>query len=335
MARDITQLHPRLQAIIPKLIEECEKQGVPIKIGECFRSVAEQDALYAQGRSTRGAIVTNCKGSTYSSQHQWGIACDFFLDFDVDGDGAKADDAFNNATRGFEKVGAIAKSLGLGWGGDWTSPVDRPHLYLPDWGATTTKLKAAYGTPDKFKATWDKESSTPTPVKTTSPTPKWFGVVNVKVGSTLRVRKGPGTNYANLFSLKKNSEILVYSSKTGTDGDKWFYISYNGVFGYVHSDYIVKMSLVKNGYDYSLVFDPVYYAEKYPDIMKAFGYNGKKLFTHFLTYGMKEGRQAISTFNVHVYKKNYADLQKAFVNNLPAYYKHYIKHGKKEKRKAV
>ena len=90
-----------------------------------------------------------------------------------------------------------------------------------------------------------------------------------------------------------------------------------------------------NGLDYSPVFDPTYYANKYPDLKKAFGTNTDKLFSHFTTYGMGEGRQAISTFNVNTYRARYADLQKAFGNNLPSYYKHYIQYGKKEGRSAI
>ena len=85
MGRDITQCHPRLQAAATKLIAECAKRGIAIKIGECYRTVAEQDALYAQGRTKPGNIVTNAKGSSYSSQHQWGIAADFYR---ADGKGA-------------------------------------------------------------------------------------------------------------------------------------------------------------------------------------------------------------------------------------------------------
>ena len=145
MARDIKQLHPKLQTKVEELKALCEKEGLALGIGECFRSVAEQDALYAKGRTTSGSIVTNAKGSTYSSQHQWGIAFDFFKNVK----GHEFDDvAF------FNRVGALAKSIGLAWGGDWTSFVDRPHLYLPDWGSTASKLKSQYGTFEKFKATW-------------------------------------------------------------------------------------------------------------------------------------------------------------------------------------
>lgn len=152
--RDVSQLHPTLQQKVNQLIELCKKNGISIKIGECVRTVAEQDALYAKGRTKPGNKVTNAKGSTYSSMHQWGIAFDFYLDMDIDGDGSKADDAFNNKTKMFNKVGALGKSIGLEWGGDWKSIVDLPHFQLPNWGSTATKLKNTYGTPEKFRATW-------------------------------------------------------------------------------------------------------------------------------------------------------------------------------------
>lgn len=87
--------------------------------------------------------------------------------------------------------------------------------------------------------------------------------------------------------------------------------------------------------DYRLVFNSSYYADKYPDLKAAFGLNESKLLNHFITYGMKEGRQAIETFNVTVYRNKYADLQKAFGDNLSAYYEHYITNGYKEGRKAI
>lgn len=160
--KNIADLHPRLQAKLSELQTLCSNNGITIKIGECLRTVAEQDALYAKGRTTTGSIVTNAKGSSYSSQHQWGIAADFYLHMDVDGDGLTSDDAFNNVTGLFDKVGSLAKSIGLGWGGDWKSPVDKPHLYLPDWGSTTKSLKEKYKTPEKFIATWGNSNTSTT-----------------------------------------------------------------------------------------------------------------------------------------------------------------------------
>lgn len=146
MGRNINELHPRLQEKVSELQKICKNNGLIIGIGECLRTVAEQEELYAQGRTKPGNIVTNARGTSYSSQHQWGIAFDFYRN---DGTGA-----YNESGNFFERVGSLAKSIGLGWGGDWTSIKDRPHLYLPDWGSTATKLKQQYGTPEKFMKTW-------------------------------------------------------------------------------------------------------------------------------------------------------------------------------------
>ena len=76
--RDITLCHPRLQSLALQLVESCAAQGLQIKIGETLRTKAEQDALYAQGRTKPGSIVTNAPGASYSSYHQWGTAFDIF-----------------------------------------------------------------------------------------------------------------------------------------------------------------------------------------------------------------------------------------------------------------
>ena len=146
MGRDINKCHPRLIELSKKLVSACKGQGLMIGIGECYRTVEEQDKLYAKGRTIAGAIVTNAKGNTYSSHHQWGTAFDIYRN---DGKGA-----YNDYDGFFAKVGKIGKSIGLEWGGDWKSPVDKPHFQLPDWGSTTTKLKKMYGTPEKFMDTW-------------------------------------------------------------------------------------------------------------------------------------------------------------------------------------
>ena len=54
MGRDITKCHPSLQAAFKELAAKCHAQGLIIGLGECFRTVAEQDALYAQGRTEPG-----------------------------------------------------------------------------------------------------------------------------------------------------------------------------------------------------------------------------------------------------------------------------------------
>ena len=94
----------------------------------------------------------------------------------------------------------------------------------------------------------------------------------------------------------------------------------------------IDPDVVYAGTDYSSVFDKYYYANKYPDLKNAFGYDGQKLLQHFVTNGIREGRQASEEFNVNYYKNRYADLKRAFGSDNAGYMIHYIHNGKKEGR---
>lgn len=214
--RDITKLHPTLQIKLAQLKEECTKAGLKIGIGECVRTVAEQDALYAQGRTAPGNKVTNAKGSSYSSMHQWGVAFDFYRN---DGKGA-----FYDADGFFTKVGKIGQGIGLEWGGSWTSPVDKPHFQLKDWGSTPTKLKSLYGTPEKFFATWG------TGIGKTKPA---VAVPTVKSGSSGTNAKTlqKDLNYVGNYGLAEDGKFGTKSVTALKDWQKKNGLKVDGIYG--------------------------------------------------------------------------------------------------------
>lgn len=86
------------------------------------------------------------------------------------------------------------------------------------------------------------------------------------------------------------------------------------------------------GYDYSPVFDPEYYANRYADLKEAFGLNSDALWLHFQMFGMNELRQASANFDPVFYKNNYPDLLQAFQDDNPMYYYHYCACGIEEGR---
>lgn len=145
--RDINELHPKVKELAEKLIAECKKQGLNVLITETYRTVARQDALYAQGRTTPGSIVTNAKGSDMSSYHQWRLAFDFCQNIR----GKEYDMTFMN------KVGAIGQKLGLEWGGAWTGFKDTPHFQYT-YGLTIAQLKAGAKIPDYKPSTSTSQS---------------------------------------------------------------------------------------------------------------------------------------------------------------------------------
>jgi hypothetical protein len=93
-----------------------------------LRTTAQQQALFAQGRTKPGKIVTKADGLINRSNHQ----------AFADGTGHAVDCTFlgpNGRPRWIDRdpwavYGTAAEALGLTWGGRWTTP-DRPHLELP------------------------------------------------------------------------------------------------------------------------------------------------------------------------------------------------------------
>ena len=86
---------------------------------------------------------------------------------------------------------------------------------------------------------------------------------------------------------------------------------------------------------YQAVFDAEYYYNTYPDLQAAIGYNPQKLFQHFVTNGIAEGRSGCENFNLQIYKANYEDLRIAFGTNNAAYCRHYVTNGIAEGRNAT
>lgn len=92
---------------------------------------------------------------------------------------------------------------------------------------------------------------------------------------------------------------------------------------------------VINGYDYSPVFDPTFYANKYADLAAAFGNNATALWDHFCNFGMNEFRQASAEFDPVFYSQNNPDVASAYGEDYPMYYFHYVAFGKTEGRKGA
>ncbi|ASA20962.1 M15 family metallopeptidase [Paenibacillus donghaensis] len=140
-SKRLAGLHPVVLAAAVALIERSYARGVNIVITQGLRTIEEQDALYAQGRTKPGPIVTNAKGGT--SYHNYGLAIDFALllpngssvswDLNRDGDG--------DGTKDWTEVVQEAKALGFEWGGDFVSIKDAPHFQIT-FGLKISQLRA-------------------------------------------------------------------------------------------------------------------------------------------------------------------------------------------------
>lgn len=119
----LNQLHPKIREKALAAYAEAVKvtpKGVHPFITQTMRSFAESDKLYAQGRTTKGPIVT--KAAAGQSYHNYGLALDFVNQ--VDGVAKWTIDA------NWMKVVAVFKKHGFVWGGDFKSIPDAPHFEM-------------------------------------------------------------------------------------------------------------------------------------------------------------------------------------------------------------
>ena len=121
--KTIATLLPQVQPMARALVQKAAASGITIRIISGLRTYAEQDALYAQGRTAPGKVVTNARGGY--SNHNFGIAFDIGV---FEGNRYLAD------SPKYKAVGALGVDLGLEWGGNWKTIVDQPHYQLrPGW----------------------------------------------------------------------------------------------------------------------------------------------------------------------------------------------------------
>lgn len=144
--KELVGVHPVVAEKTRELIKKAYDEGIGIAIVQGFRSFAEQDALYAKGRTIKGvAKVTNAKGG--QSIHNYGLAVDFCI-FDE----KKQPDWTVN--KDWKRVVEIAEGLGFESGIHWKF-YDAPHLQMT-FGLTLKQLQAGLR---------PAGSATPTPVK--------------------------------------------------------------------------------------------------------------------------------------------------------------------------
>ncbi len=127
-SRKLTDLHPDLQKAFTKAVADWNRlyPTAPKPILTCtFRDGAEQNRLYAQGRTTPGPVVTWVRAG--GSAHNYLPALAFDVAFVL---GKKTD--WNN--RWFDLFAPLVLAYGgIGWGGNWTKKRDRPHFELAHW----------------------------------------------------------------------------------------------------------------------------------------------------------------------------------------------------------
>lgn len=153
-------LTPEARAFVVLVAERAAAEGIALRLLSGKRSCAQQNALYAQGRTAPGPIVTGARGCM--SWHVQGAAVDF--------------EPTPRTEAAYARVGAIATELGGRWGGTFPNLRDIGHIeYHPG-----KRIEDVCPDPDKCL-----------PLASPSPVRLRFGRAGPAVRCAVRLRRSP------------------------------------------------------------------------------------------------------------------------------------------------
>jgi peptidoglycan L-alanyl-D-glutamate endopeptidase CwlK len=216
----LEKVHPELSKRIRDLIEAFAQRGTQVEVVQGLRTFAEQDALYAQGRTKPGARVTNARGG--QSNHNYGLAVDLcpFVN-------GKPDFTANST---FVAIGTEAVKRGLEWGGNWKKFIDKPHVQLPGMTiAECSKLSKKGGLDAVWEEATRRLDKTVVKTKTTSTTqPPEHRVLGLKdKGSDVRflqerlaaIGRLPQEGIDGIYGKQTADAIKAFQKEKGLTAD--------------------------------------------------------------------------------------------------------------------
>ncbi len=210
---------PKVRELGLQLVAHCLQSSITISVTQGFRTFAEQNTLYAKGRTVPGQVVTNARGG--QSLHNYGVAFDICPI--IGGKYIWSDNSL------FASVGQIGQSLGLEWGGSWTSFQDRPHFqYLAGYKLADFQSNKVQWS--RFEVSVPVQPLPPTPIVPLAVQFKTYMVM----ADLLNVRSGPGTTFGKIGQLGKWAILQPIQLQNG-----WFkYIRPDGSAGWVNATFV-------------------------------------------------------------------------------------------------
>jgi peptidoglycan L-alanyl-D-glutamate endopeptidase CwlK len=131
-SRKLEDLLPIVKSRVDLFLDLCKQSGIDVIITSTYRDTESQDALYAQGRTIPGSVVTKAKGG--ESFHNYRCAVDIVPIIN-----GKAD--WNGSHPVWAKLGELGKEAGLDWAGGWKTFKELAHFQYTN-GLTIKDLKA-------------------------------------------------------------------------------------------------------------------------------------------------------------------------------------------------
>jgi peptidoglycan L-alanyl-D-glutamate endopeptidase CwlK len=130
-SRSLDDLIPEAKTRVEKFLALCKDAGIDLLVTSTYRDNESQAALYAQGRTAPGKIVTDAREG--DSFHNYRCAVDVvpLINGKPDWDGAHPV---------WQKVGELGQQAGLDWAGRWVHMKELAHFQYTG-GLTISQLK--------------------------------------------------------------------------------------------------------------------------------------------------------------------------------------------------
>lgn len=123
-SRSLDDLHPIFRPMARAFVAAAMAADLEVLIYCTLRDSAEQNELYAHGRTKPGPIVTNARGG--QSAHNYGMAFDGVPML-------HGKPMWDQSHPLWKTYGEMAAAAGAEWAGTWISFVEFPHVQHPQW----------------------------------------------------------------------------------------------------------------------------------------------------------------------------------------------------------
>jgi peptidoglycan L-alanyl-D-glutamate endopeptidase CwlK len=131
-SRSLDDLIPQARERVDKFIALCKENGIDLLVTSTYRDMESQTALYNQGRTAPGKIVTNAHAG--ESFHNYRCAVDVVPL-------VNGKPQWDGSDPVWAKVGELGKQAGLEWAGEWHSFKELAHFQYTG-GLTIAQLKS-------------------------------------------------------------------------------------------------------------------------------------------------------------------------------------------------
>lgn len=131
-SRSLDDLLPPVRQRVDRFLASAKAQGIDLLVTSTYRDNASQEALYAQGRTAPGRIVTNARAGQSFHNHRCAV------DVVPIRNGKPVWDAKDAV---WQAVGRLGKEAGLEWAGDWKRFREMAHFQYTG-GLTLAQLQA-------------------------------------------------------------------------------------------------------------------------------------------------------------------------------------------------